>query len=89
MAEFDVVSHYNAVGIIFQLPLSFLRSSYFKYVVIDAEISILRSDNVVIDTHLVVEESLTDTAYIGITTLQSIHKIGIVDEYLLYLSQAS
>ena len=86
MAEFYVIANDYAFWIVFQLLLSFFCSTYLKYVVINAEISVLGSDNVVVDTHLVVEESLAHASDICILTLQRIHEVGIVDEYLLYLS---
>ena len=64
-AIFNVIAHNIAFFCIGNLLLAFLLTANLEGLAVNLEVADARADNILGDSHLIIEECLTDIAYVG------------------------
>ncbi len=89
MTKFDVIANHYAIGVALELLMPFLSSSNLKNIIRNPKVGGLGCYDIVVYSHLIIEECFADTPLICVLSLKCIHEIGIVDEYFLNFAQFS
>ena len=68
MTCFNVIFDDDSIGHILYLPAAFVAATHLESIRVDEEITLSGDNYTIAHTHLVVEEGLPQTAYVGLAT---------------------
>ena len=88
-SKFNVVFDNESVRNSFDLFVPFFASSYFKCILSNPKIGYRRSNNIMIDSHLIEKERFTDISYFGVPRSEVVYQICIVKIDFFHFTQSA